>query len=796
MAFDPATLASLGFDEVRCRLAALCLTPGGAAEARDLAPRTDTGEIRRDQQCLKETLALERQGLAVPIEPVEEIGADLERAEKGGVLSPAAVLRVARAMAVSSRVRRFLLSAGGRGEALVAIARQASDLMGPGEDLAQAFDAQGQLRDSASPQLFSLRGEARRIAERIRGRLEALVNGRLAGSLMEPIVTLRQERFVLPVRAESRAAVPGIVHDVSGSGATLFIEPAEMVEDGNRLTIARAAALDEEGRILAGYSREIAEHAPALRANLGALARLDVLRAKAILAARWDGVLPELGAETFELLAARHPLMALDGPAPVANDIRLPRQARGLLITGPNAGGKTVALKTAGLCALLAQAGLAIPAAGGSRLPVFGEVAAVIGDEQDLDRGLSTFSAHLERLRDILARAGSDTLVLVDEIAADTEPRHGSALARAVCEALAGRGARLIVTTHFEELKALPAEDARFANASVGFDLERLAPTFVLHPDVPGRSLTLPIARRHGLPEEIVQRAEALLAQEEHRLDGLLASLENERSALQQARDGLHGARQELERQRQRLSDERGEFESRLRQQVEQERHQALDEIRRARREAAALLEELRREPSVARASQAGTGLKDLESSLTPPTPSSATGGKDDDGPGDFQPGDRVTVLPLGRAGEVTAVDRRTGMLSVQLGSMGMRVPFEQARREPPTSGRPRKEPEPRKPVAPAATVPPGGAPEPLRHADNTLDLRGLRVEEALAAVEAFLDRLYGAGEAAAFLLHGHGTGALKSAVRNYLRRSPYAQKHEPAHIDQGGDAVTVVRLR
>ncbi|NMB76986.1 MAG: endonuclease MutS2 [Myxococcales bacterium] len=795
MAFDPATLASLGFEEVRRRLAALCLTPGGAAEARHLAPRTDTSEIRRDQQCLKEALALERQGLALPIEPVEEIGADLERAEKGGVLTPAAVLRVARAMAVTSRVRRFLLSGGGRGEALASIARQASDLMGPGEDLAQAFDAQGLLRDSASPQLFALRDQARRIAERIRGRLEALVNGRLAGSLMEPIVTLRQERFVLPVRSEARAAVPGIVHDVSGSGATLFIEPAEMVEDGNRLTIARAAALDEEARILAEYSREIAERAPALRASLEALARLDVLRAKAILAARWDGVLPELGAETFELLAARHPLMALDGPAPVANDIRLPRHARGLLITGPNAGGKTVTLKTAGLCALLAQAGFAIPAADGSRLPVFRELAAVIGDEQDLGRGLSTFSSHLERLRDILARADPDTLALVDEIAADTEPRHGAALARAVCEALAERGAWSFVTTHFEELKALPAEDARFANASVGFDVEHLAPTFVLHPDVPGRSLTLPIARRHGLPEEIVRRAESLLAQEEHRLDGLLASLESERLALQQARDGLHGARQEIERERQRLSDERGEFESRLRQRVEQERHQALDEIRRARREAAALLEELRRTPSVARASQAGARLKDLESSLSPPASPAAEPAQDGDGPGDFQPGDRVTVLPLGRTGEVTAVDRRTGMLSVQLGSMGMRVPFEQARREPAAAARPGKQPGAGRP-APSSPAPADGAPDPLRHADNTLDLRGLRVDEALAAVEAFLDRLYGAGEAAAFLLHGHGTGALKSAVRNYLRRSPYAKRHEPAPIDQGGDGVTVVRLR
>lgn len=796
MAFDHATLALLGFDEVRRRLAALCLTPGGAAAARDLRPRTEIVEIRQAQQCLREALALEREGLALPIEPVEEIGPDLERAEKGGVLSPAAVLRVARAMAVSSGVRRFLLAGSGRGETLAAAARLASDLSGPAEDLAQAFDAQGQLRDSASPKLFSLRDEARRLAERIRSRLEALVNGRLAGSLMEPIVTLRQERFVLPVRAEARAAVPGIVHDVSGSGATLFIEPTEMVEDGNRLTIARSAALDEEQRILAEYSREIAQSAPALRANLSVLSHLDLLRAGAILAARWDGVLPELGAETFELMAARHPLMALDGPAPVANDIRLPRRVLGLLITGPNAGGKTVALKTAGLCALLAQSGLAVPAADGSRLPVFGQVAAVIGDEQDLGRGLSTFSAHLERLRDILARADGSTLALIDEIAADTEPHHGSALARAICEALAGRGARMIVTTHFEELKALPAGDGRFANASVGFDLERLAPTFMLHPDVPGRSLTLPIARRHGLPAEIVSRAEDLLAQEEHRLDELLASLEAERSALQQARDGLHAARQDLERERQRLSDERGEFESRLRQKIEHERHQALDEIRRARREAAALLQELRREPSVARASQAGAGLKSLESSLSPPVPSVTAPADDNGGPEDFRPGDRVIVLPLDRTGEVTAVDRRTGMLSVQLGPMGMRVPFEQARREPSAAPRPRPQPRAGKPAAPAAPVSSGGAPDPVRHADNTLDVRGLRVDEALAAVEAFLDRLFGAGEAAAFLLHGHGTGALKSAVRSYLRRSPYAQKHEPAPIDQGGDGVTVVRLR
>jgi DNA mismatch repair protein MutS2 len=442
---------------------------------------------------------------------------------------------------------------------------------------------------------------------------------------------------------------------------------------------------------------------------------------------------------------------------------------------------------------LLAQAGLAIPAAPGSRLPCFARVSAIIGDEQDLRRGLSTFSAHLERLREAWECAAPETLALIDEIAADTEPRHGAALARAVCEALVDRGARLIATTHFEELKALPAEDGRFANASVGFDLDRLAPTFSLHPDVPGRSLTLPIARRHGIAGPIVARAESLLRQEEHRLDELLASLEAERAALQQTRKELQEARQRVALEEQRLSAQRAEAEESLRRHAERERSRALAEIRRAREEAAALLESLRREPSLARASQAGTALKALEDSVSAPAPAAPPAAAE---AVDFRCGDRVAVLPLQRTGEVTAVDERTGMLSVRLGAMTMRLPFEQVRREPGPPSRPKSETASMAPLPASSRPTAGGEPEPLRHADNTLDLRGLRVDEALAAAEAFLDRLYGAGEAAAFLLHGHGTGALKSAVRDYLRRSPYAASFEPAALEQGGDGVTVVRLR
>lgn len=793
----PAISTLLGWDEIRGHLAAEAVTPHGRARCQALEPATRTGEIHARQQRCRQLQHLLDEGILPPLEPVEEVEADLVRAGKQGVLVPEAVRRVGQAMRISSRLRGFLLEEGHRaGGALTELARGSHDLSGPGRDLLAAFDDGDTLRDSASPALGPLRRTARDLAARIRRRLEEILrNPRRAVCLREPYVTQRGDRYVLPVRADAPSSFPGIVHDTSQSGATLFVEPAELVEEGNRLKIAHAAVVEEERRILAEYSAEIAGLADALRDNLAMLAGFDLVHAAQRLGDRLQGRLIEVGGDELRLLAARHPLMRLGGEQVVANDIRLGPGRRCLVVTGPNAGGKTVTLTTTALVVLMAQAGLPVPAGEGSCIPAFSRLRAVIGDAQDIHRGLSTFSAHVAHIAAILQEADGATLVLLDEVAADTEPRHGAALACALLEHLVARGSTVVVTTHFDQLKQLAYRDERFANASVGFDTERMQPTYTLHPDVPGRSLTFDIARRLALPDEVLQAAAARLDPSGWKTEQMLESLDRERHALQELRGELATRTREAteaaavhRREAEELSATRARI-------LAGQREALIAEIQEARREAATLLERLRTDPAMPSAVAAGRRLKSMEDELrtgprtgnqpapAPPVPAGA-----DEPP--LQPGDRVVVTHLDKEGEVVSVDPRAGMVSVRLGStMRTRVAVEQIRRLGPAP-RPHQAP-----PSPAPVEETGGEDAP-RTVDNQVDLRGLRVEEALEATERFLDRLFGAGRTTAYIVHGHGTGALKSAVRDYLRTSPYPVHFRAGAPGEGGDGITVVKMK
>lgn len=795
MILEADSARELGWDRVLEHLAGLTATPQGQALARALRPRADLESLLAAQDRVRELERLRSEGRPPPLEALEDVEADLARAEKGGTLAAEAILRVAAAMQASSRARRYLLEQGGR---LVELAQASCDLSGPGRDLAQAFDAEGQLRDSASPELVRRRREARGIADGIRAQLERLMRQeRIARALGEDYFTQRGDRYVLPVRASARGELPGIVHDASQTGQTLFVEPQQIVEDGNRLIIARAAALEEETRILAEYSGEIASRAEALRANLACLAGLDLVSASCRLGERLRGLLPELEPGSaragFDLRAARHPLMLLEASEParevVPNDIRLGPGQRALLLTGPNAGGKTVVLKTVGLCCLMAQAGLPIPAAEGSRLALFERLGAVIGDAQDLHQGLSTFSAHVVQIGRILATAGPGSLVLLDEIAADTDPRHGAALAAALLEELVERGACLVVTTHFEQLKQLPYADARFANAAVGFDLQALVPTFRLHPDVPGRSLTLDIARRLGLPEAVLARARARLDPDARHLEQVLEGLEAERQALEAQRGDLA---EETRRAAEAARESQTEAEALAARRAElmvKGREQILAEIATARREVAEVIEGLKRGPDMPRAVESSQRLIGLERTLEQARGAAAAPARQAPGPeaGPIEVGDRVHLARLGQVGEVTVVDRHAGMLTVQLGVMRTRVPVEAAERVP---GEP---PRARAKARQAQAAPLERA--EVRGSHNSLDVRGLRVDEALDELEKFLDRLFAANEPAAFVVHGHGTGALRAAIRAHLKRSAYARRVRPGTPEEGGDGVTVASL-
>jgi DNA mismatch repair protein MutS2 len=541
--------------------------------------------------------------------------------------------------------------------------------------------------------------------------------------LQEPYITQRADRYVLPIRADAPEAFPGIVHDTSQSGATLFIEPASLVDDGNRLKIAQAAVTEEEKRILSEYTREIAGRLEDIRQNLIALARFDLVLASQRLGQKLGGRMVPVSGTGVHLIQAQHPLMQLAGDPVVSNDIRLLSSQNCLVITGPNAGGKTVALKTVGIVCLFAQAGLPAPVAEGSRIGLFGALHAVIGDAQDIQRGLSTFSAHVSDISRILKDSGAGTLVLLDELAADTDPRHGAALASSIMECLVEKGATTIVTTHYEELKQLAYQDERIANASVGFDMERMEPTYQLHPDLPGRSLTLDIARRLGVPEEVLQAAASRLDGSERELERMLRSLEEERQALEGTRRDLASSMTQASQTAEKHRHATEELAAQKRQLLAAQSSEVLSEIKLIRKEVGEVIESLRSNPSIKSATHAGERLKDLQGQLRQIS-QDASDEQTSLLPGQarelekLRPGDRILVTTLGKEGQITGIDHRAGMVSVRLGStMRTRVPAEQVRLLAPAP--------PRKPAASRPPEPEIAEQHPVevRSPANTLDL-------------------------------------------------------------------------
>ncbi|MGZ9276207.1 MAG: endonuclease MutS2 [Candidatus Limnocylindrales bacterium] len=500
---DARSQALLEFPLVRARLAAATSFAPSRREAEALEPSSDPVIVARqlDETDQARSLLEERPG--VGIGAAQDIGPWIERAARGGRLDPEQFLAIADTLDATARLATSL--AEERRPLLRDLGRELHPLPAVRSTLARSFDPVGELLDTASPRLGGLRSAVRVAYDRLRRRLDALVGTELGNALQEPIVTLRNGRYVVPVKAEARARVKGIVHDASGSGQTLFIEPLVAVELGNAWREAQVAEREEIARILDELSALIAANAERLLETLDALARFDLWAAKAALAADMDGIRAETADRPeVVLLSARHPGLA---GRVVPIDIRIGDGYTALVVTGPNTGGKTVTLRTLGLLSLMHQSGLHIPAAAGSKLPVWRDVFADIGDEQSVAQSLSTFSGHLRRITTIVEEAGPGTLVLLDELGAGTDPTEGSALAQALLDHFIRAGAIVAATTHYAELKAYAHTTSGARNAAVEFDLDTLSPTYRLTIGLPGGSQAFAIAERLGLPASIVADA-------------------------------------------------------------------------------------------------------------------------------------------------------------------------------------------------------------------------------------------------------------------------------------------------
>jgi DNA mismatch repair protein MutS2 len=786
---DTRSQVLLEFPLVRDRLAELTSFGPSRRLAETLAPSADPVIVARRLDETDQARALLEDRPAVGIGAAHDIGPLIERAARGGRLDPEGFLAIADTLDAAARLATSLSEE--RRPLLRELGRELHPLPAVRSTLARSFDPVGELLDTASPRLGGLRAAVRVAYDRLRRRLDALVGAELGNALQEPIVTLRNGRYVVPVKAEARSRVKGIVHDASGSGQTLFVEPLVAVELGNAWREAQVAEREEVERILDELSALIAANAAALRESLDALARFDLWAAKATLAADMDAT----RAETAErpgvvLLSARHP--GLTGRV-VPIDVRIGDGYTALVVTGPNTGGKTVTLRTIGLLSLMHQAGLHIPAEAGSRLPVWRDVFADIGDEQSVAQSLSTFSGHLRRITTIVAEAGPGTLVLLDELGAGTDPTEGSALAQALLDHFIRAGAIVAATTHYAELKAYAHTTPGATNAAVEFDLETLSPTYHLTIGLPGGSQAFAIAERLGLPDAIVADARSRLSESQRSFEATLAAirategetsdaLERARVAEARAAEALRTAEEERRRAR-RERDER----------VTAAREEADRVVEALRAEVASTRQALERETVTAASLDAAVARAEaIASRLPAATPAEAAAPRGE--PRRWKVGDRARSRSGGWEGRIAALEKGGRRGTLEAG--GMRVSVEVDDLVPAIGSAAAVGAGSRHAAAGGADATSNAAAFRLdraRSVASSLDLRGARVEEALEALDRYLDDASVAGLRSVTVIHGLGTGALRDAVRAAAAAHPLVRDTRPGERGEGGDGATVV---
>ncbi|GMU59292.1 MAG: endonuclease MutS2 [Myxococcaceae bacterium] len=799
MEVNERTLASLGFEEVRAALAGRCRTDVGRDRAR-ARPFLDTkNEVLAAYALVDEARLLKSEPLSLPIGGLIDTRPAVDRAARGGMLEPRELMAITATLFAFERANEVLGERAQKLPGLAVLGRRLPVLSRLATRLDRSFEASGEISDRASVELKDARDQARALHKRIRARLDELLRDeRFAPNLQEAYYSVRNDRYVVPVKSSHQREVGGIVHNASQTGQTLFVEPSELIGLGNELAIAQSLVLEEERKVLLELSGLVGREASGIIAGVEASAQLDELEAIASLANDLHAITPTLENADGALVmnGLRHPRLVLKGGEVIANNVEL-HDARALVVSGPNAGGKTVTLTGVGLCALMARAALPVPCDPGSRLPLFNQVHSAVGDLQDLQQGLSTFSAHVTMLRDIVQVARHGSLVLIDEIAADTDPREGAAIATAVLEELLGKGAVILVTTHLEELKALAHLDKRFVNARVGFDPRRMAPTYRLQLGFAGASSAIDIARRVGLPEAICARAHDLATNAGGALSKAIAAAEDERRKLFEQRDAA-----EQDAQQARAAKERAEAEleaaTRARKEEELRFRSALKaELEFARTQIRELVEKLEQDRSGKALKAAQSAAAELTARINEQAVAERSTRTELEGevrelaPLELKPGARARLKSLDTEVEILDVAQDTA--TVAAGAMKMRVPL--AELGPACKAKGASRPPGVESRAARLEKAEKAAAKPLTMASPTLDVRGERTEDALRLVEQFLDRALRQGEAAAVILHGHGTGAIKRELREHLRSSPYARSFRPGDGAEGGDAVTVVLL-
>jgi len=779
-------MKTLEFDKVRNQLIEHTHSSLGREKAQTLMPSVDFEEVSRLQEETDEAAKVLRIKGNVPLGGIHDIRPHTKRAQIGGMLSPIELVQVASTVHASRQMKRFIedLQEVTDVPILLNYAEGIIVLAKLEESIKNAIDEGGEVLDSASEALRSLRQQMRTRESRVREKLESMIRSSNASKMLsDAIITIRNDRFVIPVKQEYRSHYGGIIHDQSSSGQTLFIEPQSVVQLNNELQTIRVKEQLEIERILTELSALTAEYHDELLAIVVIMAELDFMFAKARYGSRIKASKPIVNNEgRINLIKARHPLIPIDEV--VANSVALGKDYTTIVITGPNTGGKTVTLKTVGLCTLMAQAGLQIPALDGSEVAVFESVYADIGDEQSIEQSLSTFSSHMVNIVEILNNVDYNSLVLFDELGAGTDPQEGAALAISILDEVYKCGARVIATTHYPELKAYGYNREGVINASVEFDVETLSPTYKLLIGVPGRSNAFEISKRLGLRESVIQTARSYISEDSNEVENMIASLETSRRQAERDREEAHQLFKDAENLHKDLQKQMADYYDRKDELAEKAKVKAAGIVEKARDEAEEIIRELRKLRL-----EKGAEIKEHElidakrrlSDAAPELKQVKKGSKAKAGKHEYQPGDEVKVLTFDQKGHL--LERVSNKeWQVQIGILKMKV--KESDMEYINSPKPVE-------TKPVAIVKGKDF-----HVSLELDLRGERYEDALMRVEKYIDDALLAGYSRVNIIHGKGTGALRQGVQEYLMNHRSVKKIRFGDAGEGGTGVTVVEFK
>jgi len=788
MEIDDKVLKKLDFPKVLSRLAEYCILPRARELAIGLKPYVDLESVRSELQKTEEAKNLLRGNPLFSVRGSKEIRSYIERCLRGGVIQGEELLEIRDTLRVGRKTKQLLLESREEFPGLWDIVFPIEPQKDLEDEITRCISEDGKVADNASPELADLRRAINRLQNRIRESLEGtLRNSSYQKMLQDPIITQRSDRYVIPIKQEYRTAFPGIVHDQSASGATLFIEPMPVVHLGNELREVILKEQREVQRILQMLSAQIEARADEIADLHEALAQLDLVVAKAHLSVTMNAGTPELvTGQQMKLVQARHPLIS-GGVVPLSLELGIDFDT--LVITGPNTGGKTVALKVVGLMAAMNQSGLQIPAESDSRMGVFTQIFADIGDEQSVEQSLSTFSGHMKNIVEIINQADGHSLVLLDEVGAGTDPTEGAALAMGILAELHGRGCRTVSTTHYGALKTFAYETPRVKNASVEFDTETLRPTYRLLIGIPGKSNAFTIAGRLGLSERVLEKANTFVTEREMQVADLIENLGETHREIELEKEKAETGRRAVEKQSKALEEKSIRLDEEFEILLALAKDEANELIRGAKREADAIIEELKaalkkenkQQQDIEKARQ---GFRRISAKLDHGRQVKRSGSELS--ADQIMLGQTVYMTKLRQKGQVVKLPNANGEVLVQAGIMKVMVPLSELKLAQ----------EEKKKATPKYSREMGIGVRKAEEIRSEIDLRGMLVEEGREALDKYMDDAVLGGIGLIYVIHGKGTGAMRAGIQEFLKGHPHVRSFRLGEYGEGDSGVTVVELK